>query len=174
MHSIAEEERNTVKKLVALVLALTIGLTFCGCYIRSFGFIPDPYTYIDSNLTPVAEPESGAILFGEEVIDGSKITICAASSNACVVKLKDLSDSDCMSFYVRAGDTVTVDVPREYLYVYFASGNIWYGEKDLFGSATSYQKDDAIKDFISYAWEFKLYPVSDGNLTLKKIDKDNF
>ena len=52
-----------------------------------------------------------------------------------------------MSFYVRAGDVVTIGVPAEYLYVYFASGDTWYGSTHLFGEQTSYSMDDEICDF---------------------------
>ena len=160
-----------MKKLLVLFLIIGILLSLCACGIYNYSYT---YNFADADLTPVAEPQSGTILSGEEVLDGSKITIYAASSNACVVKLKDLSNADCMSFYVRAGDTVTISVPREFMYVYFASGNTWYGEEDLFGSQTSYQKDGSIKDFTSYTWEFKLYPVSNGNLKLKNVNKVDF
>ncbi len=163
-----------MKKLLILILVLTTPLVFCACTMQGFTFTPEVYTYIDEGLTPVAEPESGTILSGTEIIAGSKITINAASNNACVVKLKDLFDETCMSFYVRAGDTVTVNVPSKHLYVYFASGTTWYGENDLFGSGTSYQKVDEMKDFTMYTWEFELHPVAHGNLSLATIDEDEF
>ena len=79
-----------------------------------------------------------------------------------------------MSFYVRAGDTVTVGVPCEYLYVYFASGDTWYGTSHLFGEDTSYSMDDTICDFTEYTWEYTLYPVSSGNFSQTPIDEDEF
>jgi hypothetical protein len=128
----------------------------------------------DSHLTPVAEPTSGTILSGNEVYNGSEITIHASSGDSCVVKLKTRSGTERISFYVRAGDTVTVNVPAEYLYVYFASGSTWYGKNDLFGEKTHYQKTETVRDFTEYTWEFTLYPVSNGNLTLDQIDGDEF
>ena len=128
----------------------------------------------DAHLTPVAEPASGTILTGNKVYGGSEITIYASSGDSCVVKLKTRSGTERISFYVRAGDTVTVNVPAEYLYVYFASGSTWYGKNDLFGAKTHYQKTENVRDFTEYTWEFTLYPVSDGNLTLDQIDEDEF
>ncbi len=131
-------------------------------------------TDVDAGLTPVSEPQSGAVLSGKEVYDGSEITVHASSGDSCVVKLKTRSGTERISFYVRAGDTVTVGVPDEYLYVYFASGDTWYGKSDLFGEKTYYQKVDDVRDFTEYTWEFTLYPVSNGNLSLTPIDEDDF
>lgn len=129
---------------------------------------------VDADLTPVTEPRSGTVLSGREVYDGSEITIHAASGHSCVVKLKTRSGTERISFYVRAGDTVTVGVPAEPLYVYFASGDTWYGKTDLFGSRTSYSMDDEIFDFTRYTCEYTLYPVSNGNFSETPIDADDF
>ncbi|MBQ4617260.1 MAG: hypothetical protein IJB27_02665 [Clostridia bacterium] len=128
----------------------------------------------DAGLTPVSEPRSGEILSGYEVYGGSEITIRAESGHSCVVKLKTRTGTERMSFYVRAGDTVTVGVPAESLYVYFASGDTWYGKVDLFGSKTSYSMDDEIFDFSRYTCEYTLYPVSNGNFSQTPIDANAF
>ena len=96
-------------------------------------------------LTPVAEPRSGAILSGYAYSDGSEITVTAPRNESCVVVLKAEAEMgtldrykaeqngesvpliSILSFYVRAGETVTVGVPCDYLYVYFAYGDTWYG-----------------------------------------------
>lgn len=128
----------------------------------------------DAHLTPVAEPASGTILSGNEVYNGSEITIHASSGKSCVVKLKTRSGTERISFYVRAGDTITVGVPAEYLYVYFATGDTWYGKTNMFGSKTSYSMDDEVFDFTRYTCEYTLYPVSDGNFSQTPIDADEF
>ena len=128
----------------------------------------------DAHLTPVAEPTSGTVLSGSEVYNGSEITIHASSGKSCVVKLKTRSGTERISFYVRAGDTVTVGVPAEYLYVYFATGDTWYGKANMFGSKTSYSMDDEVFDFTRYTCEYTLYPVSNGNFSQTPIDADEF
>jgi len=128
----------------------------------------------NSGLTPVTEPRSGQILSGTEYYDASEITITASGGSSCVVKLKTSSGVERMSFYVRAGDTVTVGVPCEYLYVYFASGDTWYGTTHLFGEDTSYSMDDTICNFYDYTWEYTLYPVTSGNFEQTPIDEDEF
>ena len=129
---------------------------------------------VNSNLTPVSEPRSGTILSGVECFTGSEITVSASNSESCVVKLKTSSEVEVMSFYVRAGETVTVGVPDEYLYVLFASGEVWYGNDHLFGENTSYSKDDEICNFVDYTWEYTLYPVNSGNFSQTPIDEDEF
>lgn len=124
-------------------------------------------------LTPLPEPESGTILSGSES-DASELSVSADSTSSYVVKLKTESGEERLSFYVRAGDTVTIGVPAEYLYVYFASGYEWYGEELLFGESTAYSKDDEVLDFTQYTWEYTLYPVTDGNFEETPIDASEF
>lgn len=128
----------------------------------------------DSDLTPVSEPRSGTILSGRAVYDGSEITVTAPYNESCVVKLKTRSGFERVSFYVRAGETVTVGVPAENLYVYFASGGTWYGVTLLFGEKTSYSMDDDLCDFTTGTWKYTLYPVTNGNFQQTPIDASEF
>lgn len=128
----------------------------------------------DVDLTPVSEPASGTILYGDECFDGSELTITSSGSDSCYVKLKNSYNETILGFYVRAGETITIGVPAEYLYVYFASGDTWYGMDDLFGSDTAYSMDDEILDFTSYTWEYTLYPVTNGNFSETPIDASDF
>ena len=126
------------------------------------------------DLLPVEEPQSGEFLYGFEYETSSKLTISAPSGESCLVKLKTASGYTRCTFYVRAGDTVTVGIRKEPLYVYFATGKTWYGEVHLFGKNTSYSMDDEIRDFENYTWEYTLYPVSDGNFSETPISADEF
>lgn len=133
----------------------------------------------DTESTPepiiVPEPKTASILSGGyKSLDASNITITAAITESCVVKLKTCDGITRLSFYVRAGETATVNVPREYLFVYFASGSTWYGEESLFGEHTSYSMDDEICDFTNYSWEYTLVPISDGNFSETPIDEEEF
>lgn len=122
--------------------------------------------------TPVAEPNSGTILTGEEGYE-SEITI-KTDSNPCVVKLKDTYGNTVVSFYVRAWDTVTVGLPAREMYAYFASGETWYGEYELFGEYTWYSKDDTVIDFSQYTMTYTLYPVTNGNFQQTPVDESEF
>lgn len=131
-------------------------------------------TTTESRYIEYPEPKSGAILQGREYFNESELTITASDTESCVVKLKNISGVTRLSFYVRAGDSVTVGVPAQKMYVYFASGKNWYGTEDLFGKFTSYSKDSTICNFEKYTMTYTLYPVSDGNFSETPIDADEF
>jgi len=120
-------------------------------------------------------PVNGKILigprFGSE--GNSKITV-HASSNHCVVKLKDQNGSTVLSFFVRANESVTLNVPPKILYAYFAEAREWYGMFDNFGEETHYSKDTQTLDFSNYTYEYTLYEVANGNLSLTEIDAESF
>ena len=126
-------------------------------------------------LKPVDRPRSGTILSGKETI-GSQITVKCSTTRDYVVQLKTFSGLDCVSFYVRAGETVTIDVPKAYLFVYFASGTEWYGYGPglMFGEDTVYSKDDEAIPFTDGHWEYTLYPVSHGNFTETPSNETDF
>lgn len=129
----------------------------------------------DSNFetpTPVAEPGSGTILSGSEGYE-SEITI-TTDSMPYVVKLKDAYGKTVVSFFVRAHDTVTVGLPAEYMYVYFACGANWYGRSEMFGENTYYSKDDTGVDFSQYTMTYTLYPVTNGNFQETAVDESEF
>ena len=123
----------------------------------------------------INRPASGTILSGKEYYE-SEITVTADSSYDYVVSLKDMLDKEYISFYVRAGDTVTIGVPANYLFVYFASGTEWYGYGRglMFGDDTSYSKDDECRDFTEYTWEYTLYPVNNGNFSESPSNENEF
>lgn len=124
---------------------------------------------------PIQKPASGTLLSGKKY-SSSSITVTAGTSQDYVVSLKFKTGAECLAFYVAAGDTVTVGVPSNTLYAYFASGDNWYGyEKGLmFGEDTQYSRDENPLDFSNYTWEYTLYPVEDGNFTEKPISEDDF
>lgn len=133
---------SLVRRLVGIVLAG--GVLLCGCA---------------SGGNPVAEPKSGTILSGYAPVGKSEITISLAPTASCVIMLKDDSERVLLSFFVRAGDTVTVDVPAEKMYVHVAAGKTWYGTEKLFGGSTIYLQEDEIRDFSQNSWEYAFDPV---------------
>lgn len=127
-------------------------------------------------LKPVSMPASGTILSGTETKYRSEITIKASYGSSHVVSLKTTSGEERVSFFVQSGDTVTIGVPNEKLYVYFASGETWYGYGKglMFGEDTVYSKDDEILDFSKYTWEYTLHPVTNGNFSETPSSENEF
>lgn len=128
-----------------------------------------------SLTTTPSRPASGTILEGY-FYNESEITVTADSYEDYVVSLKDVYGNTYVSFYVRAGDTVTVGVPWEYLYVYFASGEEWYGYGKglMFSPSTRYSKDDELRNFVDHTWEYTLYPVTNGNFSETPSSAEEF
>ena len=141
--------------IVMLLLTLLLAVSLVGC---------------SSEPESVSEPASGTVLSGYAPKDGSEITVSVAPTQSCVVMLLDDSDRTLLSFFVRSGDTVTVDVPAEKMYVQFASGETWYGEELLFGKNTTYTKDDELTDFTQYTWEYEFDPLSDTDFAYDGAD----
>ena len=126
--------------------------------------------------TKLVRPATGAILSGKEYFHESEIKVTASSSSNYVVSLKNANGVERVTFFVRAGETATIGVPAEYLYVYFASGEDWYGygEGLMFGDDTNYSKDNEIMDFAEGSWEYTLYPVTDGNFSETPSSENEF
>ncbi len=142
--------------------------------ICTIGLVAKLSENADEELTPVAEPQSGAILLGREDVYGSTITVTAPRGKACVVRLKTKDNVTRLSFYVRAGDTVIVGVPQESLYAYFALGSVWYGGTNLFGENTTYSMDDEACDYSRYSMTYSLNSTSSGNFSTTPISEKDF
>lgn len=126
-----------------------------------------------SNLKSKPLPQTGEILIGKDLERGSQLTIHNASQH-CYVKLKDRNYKDVFGFFVRANGSVTVDVPQGYFYVYFASGDTWYGKKHLFGDNTICSKDPSEENFYNYTMEYTLKKVAYGNFNTESINIEEF
>ena len=127
-------------------------------------------------LKPVTMPENGEILSGKETKWRSELTVHASYGSSHVVSVKTVDGNECVTFFVRAGESVTMGVPSQKLCVYFASGEKWYGygKGRMFGDDTVYSKDDEPLDFSQYTWEYTLSPVYNGNFNETPSDEDEF
>jgi hypothetical protein len=180
------KEQRKQKWFAAVIILEALVLIACLIYYKGLGTEPETvqskqqapqYTETKHTLSPKLKPVSGTILSGEECFDGSTITISASNGENCVVSLRNIKGQERVTFFVRAGDTVTVGVPEEHLFVYFASGEVWYGYGNgkMFGEDTIYFKDDELLDFTDgYAWEYTLTPVSNGNFSETPSNENEF
>ena len=157
-----------MKKLVIVLAVIVCVLAADRIYNAGFAAGRDA-------LEPVPRPASGEILAGKEY-SGSEITVTADDTDDYVISLKDYRGTQYLTFYVRAGDTVTVGVPERSLYVYFASGDEWYGYGQglMFGEDTAYGKDDEEQHFYKYTLEYTLRPVTNGNFSETPSSENEF
>lgn len=96
------------------------------------------------------------------------------------VKLEDSRTGKAViNIFVRGGETVKTEVPLGSYIMKYASGNIWYGYKYLFGKQTIYSKSDDIFRFEIVGnqvngYTVTLYKVIDGNLRTYEISPEQF
>ena len=128
------------------------------------------------------QPTSGELLtITTNSIDReAPLEIKASGGNSHYIKLESTSDpKQYVTFFVRAGSTVEVDIPFGRYYLKYASGDTWYGVSNLFGLKTTYTKSDDIFDFYledGYAngYTVTLYPVTNGNMHTETISASEF
>ncbi|MBQ2785953.1 MAG: hypothetical protein IJF02_05570 [Oscillospiraceae bacterium] len=134
----------------------------------------------DSDLIKIPEPISGHVFENTLSHDCvAPLTIETYGTVGYYFILDMVNSSAKLEFYVCGGDTVNFDVPLGTYEIYYATGEIWYGKDNLFGSKTIYQKCDDTFSFIMDAegysgWTIQLEPVSNGNLDTDIIRKEDF
>lgn len=102
-----------------------------------------------------------------------------AGADYYVKVVNTANDIDTLTIYIRGGETIEVEVPLGNYEIRYASGDNWYGDEELFGADTSFNKADELFDFVETNYQISgytitLYQVVDGNLETKSINKDQF
>lgn len=97
-----------------------------------------------------------------------------------LMKLKRVSDdTEVMSIFIRAGQSIEVAVPVGSYEAKIASGQTWYGDSVRFGPTTSYAKLEAVLTFTIkgnqlVGHEITLTRMRDGNLMQSPITATDF
>ena len=132
-------------------------------------------------MPTVAKPSSGLYtqnFNGQQAI--APLEIRTESGSDYYVKVVNAAnDNDTLAIYIHGGETVEVEVPLGNYEIRYASGNNWYGDQELFGSDTAFNKADELFNFVDTGYQVSgytitLYQVIDGNLQTKTIDKNQF
>lgn len=132
-------------------------------------------------MPTVAKPSSGLYtqnLDGQQAI--APLEIRTESGSDYYVKVVNAAnDNDTLAIYIHGGETVEVEVPLGNYEIRYASGTNWYGDQELFGSDTAFNKADELFNFVDTGYQISgytitLYQVIDGNLQTKTIDKNQF
>lgn len=81
--------------------------------------------------------------------------------------------------YIHGGSSIDIDVPLGEYEIFYATGDSWLGEDELFGPDTRYYKCDDTFLFEETqsgynGWTVSLAPVANGNLDTELIDSDSF
>jgi len=158
--------------------------------------IVDDNIYIEENLTEPAIVDDN--IEDNEILDISTLPtngeiksftnqdriaefeIESSNEENYLIKIKDYySHKKIMTIFVRGGESLKTKVPLGEYEITYASGKIWYGYENLFGSETHYSKADEkfsfekIDNKIS-GYTITLYPVIGGTLATEDINKSQF
>ena len=84
-----------------------------------------------------------------------------------------------VSYFIRSGETLNVQMPLGSYSIKYATGQKWYGPEYLFGDDTAYSKADNLFNFESNGYETNGYTLElimqeNGNLQTENIDKGQF
>lgn len=77
-----------------------------------------------------------------------------------------------IKFYANGESTVEIEIPWGEYKIYYATGENWYGEEELFGNDTIYSKCYRTFTFTN-STEFTLR-IPNANLSIEKIDANEF
>jgi hypothetical protein len=128
----------------------------------------------------VSLPANGFTQFLTTAIPQAPLRVVTRGSHNYYAKLCDWqTGAPVVTFFIRAGQTIDLEVPLGSYQLKYASGDTWYGENYLFGEATSYAKADERFDFRVIGDQISGYTVElflqeNGNLRTEAIDPEDF
>lgn len=136
-------------------------------------------TWTSEPQDPALTPES---VYNGKIItwpDGEQLAPLSIATKGDKGFYVILDGDDYMSFYVAADSVAEVEVPLGFYEIYYATGDIWYGKKNLFGADTTYHKCEGDFEFYNdgtyyQGWSLELYLQRDGNMSTETITVEEF
>lgn len=142
------------------------------------------YTNIDSDisnpLTPEPLPYTGYSNQDPLSNASSPLQIHTSHGSNYWIKITDAySSNEIISYFIRGGDTLNVELPTGAYKIKYASGDTWYGEDSLFGTETQYAEANETFNFTFNGYQYsgytiELIPQTSGNLSTSIIDANDF
>ena len=104
------------------------------------------------------------------------LTLKTASGSNYFVKLNHAaSGRPVLAFYLNGGSTFETQVPLGAFVLKYATGNVWCGDSELFGSSTATNEADKVFQFEDeHEYTIELIARRNGNLPTKRISRDTF
>lgn len=177
----AEKELGKKTYYYTIGQARSNGKTKCPvCFFETS--TPASLSPTSPTLEEVDMPANGSMI-SNTTKAGDRIApleIKTSGDSAHFIKLESTSDPDkYITFFVRPGKTVEVDMPLGNYYLKYASGTTWYGTAALFGPDTIYTKSDDIfyfyeEDGYVNGYTVTLYLVNNGNMDTERINASEF
>lgn len=179
-----------MKKLLCILLSITMSCCFVSCSPTEDTQQENVDPEIDES--GITDPANGYVFEGITTDYGSlslSITTVGTGGHYFVLDPISLycgpfSDSfqqyryellakySYIKFYVHGESTVEIQIPKGEYRIYYATGENWYGEEELFGKDTVYSEIN--KTFnLSNVSKYALR-IPDGNLRISQIEANEF
>lgn len=122
-----------------------------------------PYPRLD-------EPETGILSGGGS---GTLVTL-ETSGKSVYVKFLDSGGKTAITAYIRAGDSLEIQLPQGDYSMRYARGEVWYGQEYLFGPKGVYGQGTVPVENAGFQHTVKLYTVEEGNLATYAVSLEDF
>ena len=183
--------KNTVKAYVAKANALikkshyeAAEKLLKDCKTRFAGAdMADVNKALNTLKKAITEPANGKV-FTSKAKGGYCTLKIKAGDTPAFVKVENVNNpKNSVTIYVRANKSATVHIKNGNYALKYATGNKWYGSKELFGSDTRYYSADTTLEmttsrsgnYIYYqTYTITLYTVVGGNLSTSRISQEDF
>lgn len=164
---------SSFRKAFGLLLALTLMVSLTLPGFASTQKLPEekpfPKTKVltDQDDTPfgilkINGPEDSAIYVKIYETDANKTTVAKKPTK---------------TLFLRAGKSLTIDMPRGFYLLRYCTGTKWYGEEEMFGTKdASYGEAETVLRFMQSdeGYEITLRFMAHGNLPIHGVPKDTF
>lgn len=143
-------------------------------------FATPPPPSAPSTLTPVRVRQGVQHVYvSAERIAPFRVTTSAGPDSYFIKLVDTVTGSPIMTIYVHGGATFETNVPVGTYQIRYATGQVWYGLRHLFGPATAYSETiDAVTFSIqgneAQGNDIELVPQLGGNLATKSISAAQF
>jgi len=136
---------------------------------------PPPF---NQPIQPV--PPNGEVVKFTRIPSLAPFQIKSSPRSNYLIKISDFdTNQPVMTIFVRGGEHFTVKVPLGQFTVKYATGDVWYGYKYLFGPETVYNQATSSFTFSRQSdgysgYTITLYKVRNGNLKTQTISANDF
>lgn len=134
----------------------------------------------EAQPNPQLMPPSGVLQINTEAEQIAPFKINADTSGCYYLKMIGTSNGQAvLTVFLRAGESVLIDVPLGEFEIHYATGHTWFGEIHHFGQAARcFKLDTNLRFFVDgetiAGHELTLYGVSDGNIVSEPIAPEKF
>ena len=178
-NSAEKQQRQKNTRIFAAVVAVICLIAFfagknTGSEKTADTALPDYSGKAASLVTVEGGPESGVISRTYESNPATLHIVNGTTADVFAKCADGLFNKSVISFYLRAGEELTISVPVGYFELHLASGEKWESESDLFGESTLYFTDTTGNGLEFGRKKVCEFTVEPGFANMKQLQKNRF